>query len=65
MMAAALLVLFLADLWRERWGGARAWLLRQPWWMVSAVAIAGVCAVLVFGVYGDGYDAAQFVYFQF
>lgn len=65
MMAAALLILFLADLWRERWGGARAWLLRQPWWLVSAVAIAGVCAVLVFGVYGDGYDAAQFVYFQF
>lgn len=29
------------------------------------VVLAGVCAVLVFGMYGAEYNAAQFIYFQF
>lgn len=29
------------------------------------VILTGICAVLLFGIYGVGYDAAQFIYFQF
>ena len=61
--AAALLLA--VDCLHARGVRLRAALARQPLvyrWLVYYAALA---AVLVFGVWGPGYDAASFVYFQF
>ena len=46
-------------------GGVRDRLARQKPALRCAVYIALVAAILVFGVYGTGYDAKQFIYNQF
>lgn len=38
---------------------------KQNIWMQWFVFLAGVWAILVLGIYGPGFDAAQFIYFQF
>ena len=62
---AAVGVLAAADLLQERWGPLRPRLTRQVLPVRWAVYLAGVLAVLVFGIYGPGYDARAFTYFQF
>ena len=58
-------VLLCADLLRERYGPLRPWLTRQALPVRWALYLCGVLAVLIFGVYGPGYDARAFTYFQF
>ncbi|MCR5302303.1 MAG: MBOAT family protein [Lachnospiraceae bacterium] len=41
------------------------WLLTQNVWFEWLVIIALIAAIFVFGEYGFGFDAQQFVYFQF
>lgn len=66
MMGAAILVLLLVDLYHEKKGKTvRSKILKSKWWVQSVVAITAICIILTFGVYGEAYDAAQFIYFQF
>ena len=37
----------------------------QPLWCRWIVYIAGILSIVIFGVWGSGYDAANFIYFQF
>lgn len=60
---AALFILLLVDFSRERAGPARIETAPLPLrWTVYLLLIL---AVVIFGVYGPGYDAASFIYFQF
>ncbi len=43
----------------------RQWLSARPAWMKFAMIYGLFLCVLVFGVYGQGYDASQFIYNQF
>lgn len=58
-------VLLCADLLQERYGPLRPYITRRALPVRWAVYLAGVLAVLIFGIYGPGYDAASFIYFQF
>jgi hypothetical protein len=58
-------VLLCADLLQERYGPLRPCITRQALPVRWAVYLAGVLAVLIFGIYGPGYDARAFAYFQF
>lgn len=40
-------------------------LAKQGIWFRYAIYLAGIFAVLIFGIYGPEYDASQFIYFQF
>ena len=40
-------------------------ILRQPIWFRWLVLYVGIAVILIFGVYGAQYDAADFIYFQF
>ena len=62
---SAIFVLFLVDLQHERGVHLRELILRQPLPVRWAVYFAALTAILLFGVYGPGYDAAAFIYFQF
>ena len=58
-------VLLTADLLQERLGPLRPRLVRLALPVRWAFYLAAVLAVLIFGVYGPGYDARAFAYFQF
>ena len=49
---------------REAKGSVREWLYERPV-RASLIAVSLLLAVLLFGAYGHGYDASQFIYNQF
>lgn len=65
MLAGAVLVLLLADALKYRKIGANSMILNMNIIPRFAVILALLFAALVFGIYGVGYTAAQFIYFQF
>jgi D-alanyl-lipoteichoic acid acyltransferase DltB (MBOAT superfamily) len=60
-----LLFLVIVDILREKGINPKAWILRQNVAFRWAVYYLGVLAVVVWGIYGQGYDSAAFIYFQF
>ena len=65
LAAAALFVQFLVS-WIQRDGDSlRSRIEVQPLFIRWGVILAAIFAVLLFGVYGPGFDAGQFIYFQF
>ena len=42
-----------------------AWITNQGIWFRWLIYFAAIFGILIFGVYGPGYDASQFIYFQF
>lgn len=59
--------LFAVSLVQETHSGhsLRAMLNKKPFVMQYLVLLAGVMLLLIFGIYGPGYDPADFVYMQF
>ena len=49
----------------QRKGSVRSALEAQPLVLRWSLIIAGIAAVVFFGIYGPGFDASQFIYFQF
>ena len=43
----------------------RDWVSRQRLPLRWLVLILGIVSVLIFGVYGSGFDEASFIYYQF
>ena len=63
--ALSLLVLFIVS-WIRRDGiSLRSRIDKQPLVLRWGLVIAAIAAVVFFGVYGPGFDASQFIYFQF
>ena len=66
ILVASIVVLFLVDLIRYKKDMMiDAWLFTQNVWFEWLAVIALIVAIFVFGEYGFGFDAKQFVYFQF
>lgn len=63
----AMIVVFVASVIQERHSSTtiREMLDRKPFALRGLVIFAGMMLVLVFGIYGPGYDPAAFVYMQF
>lgn len=67
IIAFGMLVVFVASVIQERHSSTtiREMLDRKPFALRGLVIFAGMMLVLVFGIYGPGYDPAAFVYMQF
>lgn len=65
VLLAALALLFVVDLMRIRRISLTEQYVRQNLVFRWLVVLGGVCAVLLLGMYGAEYNAAQFIYFQF
>lgn len=65
VMLASLVLLMLVDSWKKRKVDIKGVLARQNIWFRWLVYYGLLFAVLIFGVYGSGYDASAFIYFQF
>ncbi len=50
---------------KERGMALRDTLAKQEAWFRWLICLGAVFAVLIFGIYGPGFDAASFIYFQF
>lgn len=65
VMILSILVLLFADIFKKRGVKIREVIAAQDYWCRCLVMIFAICFILVFGVWGSGYDAAGFIYFQF
>lgn len=65
LLIVSLAILLFADVCKYRGVRVIEWLNAQGIWLRWLVWFAGIFGVLIFGVYGPGYDATQFIYFQF
>lgn len=58
-------ILVLADIFKRRGIRVREVIARQDYWCRYLIMIAAICFILIFGIWGSGYNAAGFIYFQF
>lgn len=58
-------VLLIADIFKYKGIRIREVIARQELWFRWLVYIIGVLSILVFGIYGYGFDEQNFIYFQF
>ncbi len=65
LLAVCLCVLFVSDLLRYKNVVVHEVIARQDWWFQIAVIVFSFLFIMLFGVWGSGYDAASFIYFQF
>jgi hypothetical protein len=65
VLLVSLLVLFVVDFCKYQGVNLIAWICRQGLWLRWLVYFGMLFGVLIFGIYGPGYDASQFIYFQF
>ena len=65
LMLICILVLILADLCKYMGIKIREVVARQDWWFRSIFFVFSICFILTFGIWGPGYNGANFIYFQF
>ena len=65
MLIVSLLIMLIADLCKYNGIHLISWLTKQAIWFRWLVYYAAIFGVLIFGVYGPGYNASAFIYFQF
>lgn len=65
VLVFSLAVLFVVSVAKYKKLEIREWLCCQGIWFRYTVYLLAVFSILIFGIYGTGYDASQFIYFQF
>ncbi|MBQ8002037.1 MAG: MBOAT family protein [Clostridia bacterium] len=65
VLLLSLAVLLIVSIMKYKGVMIRDTLAKQGIWFRYLVYLAGIFAVLIFGIYGPTYDASQFIYFQF
>lgn len=61
----AILCLFVTDLARKKYGPLTPRLMALPFLVQWALLLGGIASIVVFGMYGAGYQEVPFIYFQF
>lgn len=65
LMMWGILLLFAVDICKYKGIRLREVLINQDDWAQCLTVVAAVLGILLFGMWGAGYDAANFIYFQF
>ena len=65
VLIAAILILLIADVFKYKGIKIREIILKQELWFRWSVYIFAIVFILVFGIWGPGYNDASFIYFQF
>ena len=65
LMIISILILLFADVMKKKKIKIRTIIAAQDYWCRYLVMIFAICFILVFGIWGSGYDTAGFIYFQF
>ena len=62
VLAAAMMIVFIVSLLGERGIDVRARIMVMPYLLRLSLVLAACCSIVVFGVWGSGFDAAAFIY---
>lgn len=65
LMVFSIVLLFIADIFKKKNISLRNILQKQDSWCLSVIIAFSVSAILLFGIWGPGYNEANFIYFQF
>lgn len=65
VLVVSLLLLLVVDLFKYFKVNLIDWILKQRFWMRWSIYLAVIFGILIYGIYGPGYDASAFIYFQF
>lgn len=65
LMLVCIGILLFADICKKRGIILRRIIARQDHWFQMLFCTAAVCGILLFGLWGPGYNAVNFIYFQF
>ena len=65
IMILSISILIFADILKRNEIKVRNIISGQDYWCRYLIMIFAICFILIFGVWGSGYDAAGFIYFQF
>ena len=65
LMLICIAILIFADVLKKKGICIRKVIAGQDYWCRVLVMVAAICFILMFGIWGSGYDAAGFIYFQF
>ena len=65
LLILCLLVLLAADLVKRKGICISHRLMQKSPWIRVALVVIALCVILTFGIWGRGYDATSFIYFQF
>lgn len=65
LMLIAILILIAADIFKYKGIRLSNVILKQEYWFRWLVFAVAANLILLFGIWGSGYDAASFIYFQF
>ncbi len=65
VLIAAIILLLAADCFKYKGIVIREVISRQELWFRWIVLLIGIYGILILGVWGSGYDATEFIYFQF
>lgn len=65
MLCFGIVVLMTVDMIHERGGSIFLWVNRQELWFRWILYSGLIWCIILFGIYGVGYDSGQFTYFQF
>lgn len=60
-----IILLFLVDIIHENGKSVFYWVNQQTIWFRWILYLGLIWCIILFGIYGVGYDANQFIYFQF
>ncbi len=65
IMVICILILFVVDFMKKRGISIRAMFLQQDIWFQSVAIAVVINLIMLFGIWGPGYNEASFIYFQF
>lgn len=65
LLILAIVILLVSDIFKYKGIKVRRVIMRQELWLRWSLYIAAIAGILVFGIWGPGYDASAFIYFQF
>lgn len=65
IMLLSLAILLFADVMKYKGICVRKVILQQDWWFRWLVITDSVLIISLVGIWGVGYDASSFIYFQF
>jgi D-alanyl-lipoteichoic acid acyltransferase DltB (MBOAT superfamily) len=65
LMLICIAILMFADIMKYKGVCIRQIIAKQDYWAQAVVIALSISAILLFGIWGDSYNAASFIYFQF
>lgn len=65
VMLISIFILFLADAFKYNDIVIREKILEQDWWFRQLTFVGSIILILIYGIWGTGYNQSGFIYFQF